>query len=145
MSVCATTGMRGEESHTHRARSSAARRVPQLAVGQLRETPVPDLCGPVRKREQVISEYYDLHSPHELVFFMYLYTPWELRGCSNHPHNRLPLLIWALHSPISVGTDTMLAQRIPRESENPIEPILNSCSCFARSTLRSVRAPPAGR
>lgn len=55
-------------------------------------------------------------------------------------HSILPLLTCALQSSNSVGIANNDAVNIPKESENPIEPIWNSRSCFARSASTSLRA-----
>ena len=51
----------------------------------------------------------------------------------NERHSPFPLLTWAAHKLSSRGMDTRAANMIPLESENPMEPILNSFSCLAVS------------
>lgn len=51
-------------------------------------------------------------------------------------HSAFPLATWALHRLTSVGTAMIDATSIPSVSANPTDPILNSRSCFARSTSR---------
>lgn len=60
----------------------------------------------------------------------------EIKVRAHKPlHNIFPRAACALHKPISVGTASKLASKMPKESAKPIEPILNSRSCRERSLL----------